>query len=817
VMQAERRRVLLGLLVLGALAVFVAREINVTGDITHFLPDGEAWPEVSLARELAGGELSRTLVVLATAPEGTAASDVAEMSVALEAALRGEPRVAPELAFLDVGPPVGIEESLWSLYKPRRFGFLNVAPEAVGEALSPEGLTAAAKMLKQQLASPMSSMVSRVAPEDPLLILPDLFRRLQSSGGENLIVVNGRFVTADERSAVMFLGTQSSAFDAAAMGPVLAGVAAAFTTANVAPDGGDGLGFELQLSGAARFAVRAEQAIRGDVQRVTVGSSVGLVLLLLLLFRSVRLVLLTLPVLAAGFLVGLSSCLLVFGQVHGLTLAFGASLIGVSIDYTVHFHCHQTLAPHPAGPRATLRGLWPGLSLGASTTVVGFLALLVATFPGLRELALFAASGITAALLATATFLPGLSAGPSSQPSATPLVTQRAVAALNKLLTWLGRRPRVAALPVVAAVIVSLIGLPQLTWNDDIGDLNRLDPDLVAEDEAVRQKVVAYEQGRLIVAVGSNEQAALEVNDRIAAALDDAQQAGEVLGFRSLAGMLPSAARQRALDGALRGDPQLWSRVETAFAAEGFVVDAFGPFRESLAEASPEPLQRADLLASPLEPMVRPFWVTLDEGWGVLTFVHGLSAGDALADRLAVIDGAHMVDMTGVFSAAYGVYRQRMAKLLLWGLAAVLALVWWRHRRLGPTLVAFVPAVLAAATTMALLSLGGMPMNMLSLVALLMVVSMGVDYGVFLAEAGDDPRALAATHLAVIVAALSTLMGFGLLALSDHPALLSIGVPSGLGVLLCVILAPTVRLLTLRSAESPDDQDGPKSGRAAES
>jgi predicted exporter len=340
--------------------------------------------------------------------------------------------------------------------------------------------------------------------------------------------------------------------------------------------------------------------------------------------------------------------------------------------------------------------------------------------------------------------------------------------------------------------------LPQLTWNDNIADLNRLDPALLAEDAAVRQKVLSYEQRRLVVALGSNEQDALEVNDQIADALEEARIAGEITGFRSLSGMLPSAARQKEADSFLRNEPGLSSRLEVALDQEGFKVEAFAPFRAALAGPAVAPLLRNDLLDSPLEPLVRPFWVSLERGPGVLSFVHGMSDADGVAERLQALDGAHMVDITGVLSDAYRAYRERMASLLLLGLVAVLALVWLRHRRWAPTWAAFFPAVLAAATTASILALCGVELNMLSLVALLMVVSMGVDYGVFLAEAGDDDRALRATHLAIVVASLSTTMGFGLLALSDYPALLSIGVPSGLGVLLCLILAPTVRLLTHR-------------------
>jgi predicted exporter len=127
---------------------------------------------------------------------------------------------------------------------------------------------------------------------------------------------------------------------------------------------------------------------------------------------------------------------------------------------------------------------------------------------------------------------------------------------------------------------------------------------------------------------------------------------------------------------------------------------------------------------------------------------------------------------------------------------AVVGLVALRYRALRPTLVACLPAILSAAITVGLLSLAGVALNMLSLVALLMVVSMGVDYGVFLAEAGDDRAALGATRLSVLVSGCSTALGFGLLALSDHPSLSSIGSTACLGIVLCLLGAPLLQHLT---------------------
>jgi len=775
--RGEAVRLAAGTLVLLVLAVFVAARLAVTTDITHFLPGGELSREVALARQLATSELSRTMVLLVEAAD-------TEMAVAasqeLAAALRAEPRVAAAIEFLDAGPPAGIEEAMWQLYQPRRLAFMAVDPADVPALLAPAGLAAAATRLKQQLRLPLSSMLSRVAPGDPFLVLPRLYERLAGGRSEGLVIEDGCFLGEDGRSAVLFLGTRAPSSDAPLQRPVLAGIRAAFDQVN-ARHGGR---LRLMQSGANRFAVHAESTIKADIDRVTVGSIVGLALVFLLMFRSLRIVLLTLPVLTAGFLAGTAACLLLFGKVHGLTLAFGASLIGVSVDYSVQFHCHQTVAPHPLGHRHTLSRIWTGLWLGAATTVVGFIALVVSSFPGLRELAWFAACGITAALFATSVFLPGLSG--NTRPTA---IAWWLVGAIRRITDLGGRRRLLLAVPIVAVLLLMAVGLPLTRWDDAITNLNRLDPALLAEDQSVRDRVVRYEQRRLVIATGDAEERALAVNDRVAAALDAAQQAGELAGWRSAATLLPSVARQRAVDAAVRGDATLWPRLRASLADAGFVVDGFLPFAAALTTAAPAPLSWSDLVATPMASLVRPFRVTIDGGVGMVSFLNDLHDEAALRRRLAKIDGARLIDIESILTTAYAAYRQDMTILLLLGLVAVIALVAVRHRAVRPTFEACAPALLAAAGTVAVLALAGVALNILSLVALLMIVSMGADYGIFLVEAQGSSKAIDATNLAVCLAGTTTILGFGLLAFSDQPALFSIGLTSGVGILLSLVLA----------------------------
>jgi len=782
----DRRLLSIGGLLLLALGALVALRWHVATDITHFLPEGEAHDDVHLARELAAGELSRTMVLLVDAPD---ASTAAAVSRAFEAELRGDPVVADGTARLVGGSGEGVEDAMWQTYSAHRVAFLADSAEQARARLAEPALRQAARALRGKLAGPMSDFLTRVVPSDPLLILPSLFERFLGDRAGGLKLVDGRFVTEAEDGCVLFLTTSAPMSNAALLRPVVQGIEAAFERVDARFDAA----LRLHQSGTHVFSLAAEQSIKADIRRVSIGSALGLTTLFLVMFRSMRLLLLVLPIVAAGFLAGTSACLLLFGQVHGLTLAFGAALIGVSVDYGLHFHCHHLHAGSPERPRDSLRAVWPGLLLGALTTITGFAALVASSFPGLRQLATFAIVGIATAALTTHLFLPGLQSTRPIRTGATTWLAERLGA-----LWFSPRRSRLALLlPLAAVLAVIAIGLPQLSWNGGIADLNKVDPVLEARDKAVRERVVRFEQSRLVVATGATEEAALQANDAIGAVLAQQQAAGALTGFRSLAPMLPSAAKQRAVDAAVRGDAQHWQQLSAALAQEGFVAAAFEPWRDLLAEAPPAPLRFAELAEGPLGAMVQPFRFTWSEGVGFVSFLHELHDADALRAALQGIDGAHLIDIAGTLGGAFGAYGERLLQLWLVGLAAVLLLVALRHRAVRPTLIAYVPAVLGAAGTTAVLALCGLQLNMLSLVALLMVVSMGVDYGVFLAEGDEQGEGLDATHLAVLVAGVSTIFGFGLLAISDQPALYSIGSTSGIGVLLCLVLAPTMRALTL--------------------
>ena len=95
-------------------------------------------------------------------------------------------------------------------------------------------------------------------------------------------------------------------------------------------------------SGPAVFAVRSREVIRRDVERLSAMATVDRGRLLLLAFRSPRVLGLAFVPVATGALAGVAAVALAFGTVHGITLGFGVVLIGEAIDYAIYFFAQRT-------------------------------------------------------------------------------------------------------------------------------------------------------------------------------------------------------------------------------------------------------------------------------------------------------------------------------------------------------------------------------------------------------------------------------------------------------------------------------------------
>jgi predicted exporter len=809
--------VALGVLALTLMSgVWSFHDLPLRTDLTDFVPESDDAELAAIAREVTDSEIART-TILSVGPTDDPHL-VATLSLAIGARLREEPTIA----WVRTGPPEDAQSTFYELYFPRRFAFAAGDADEARALTSERGLEARTRSLRTELTGPTAMLVRRIAPEDPLLLFPSLLRGFAgatpshearaSEAGEapqpiDLDVIDGAFV-ARERDAsgreqtygIVMLASRGTTFRAEAQEPVLAAIDRAFEAARDEA-GAPAEGVSLSQAGVARFAVRTERVLRDDTSRISTLSMVAIVVLFLVLFRGPRHLVLGAIPLGVGTVASVLACRLIFGGVHAITLAFGSSLFGVGIDFISHYSNQHVLDPKGCAA-ATMAHIRPGLALGALTTVAGLAGLGASTLPGMREIAVFSAVGVGASLAATLWLVP-----PFMPEGVVPTVAHRWLARSQAMLFEAVRaRPVLGSLLPIGAIVLCVAGLPRLAFVDDLRRMNEIDPALAAEDRLVRSRVAQGEAGRFVMAMGQDDEAALLASDRASAALEAAVAAGELTRFRSITPFLRSARTQRELDAVFRDDRELASRLGAVLEREGFVASMFSPFGQALAGPAPEPLDHATLWASSLGPLVSPFRVEVTDRAGArrvayLAFVEGVRDADALAARLGSIEGVRYFDQARYLEGAYRAFRERALLLVAGGVLVVFLMCFARYRSVVLATAAVAPALLASLTSLALVVLLGGEANLMHLVACLLVLSMGEDYAVFLLEERDAKEGPATTMVGILLACATTVLSFGLLAMSAHPALRALGFVTSVGVGLAFLLAP-LSLVLARGARS---------------
>jgi predicted exporter len=749
--------------------------LEFTNSIKEFIPAAGELGELSL--ELVDSPLARRMLI-------SVGGGAKRVSVA--AALAESLRSHSEVAWVESGFDDDALRGIYEIYFDRRVFLISDQPAAeIPAMLEPDALENRAAGLRRSLAQPGSMLIARTAPEDPLGLFEIIVDRIRgakpvlSSGG-------GNFQSASGDHAIVLLGLRSSPFDSERQAELLDYLDSEFRRLN-AEAGGD---LVLELSGINRIAVASERSIRGDTNFISAVSISVVCALFLLVFHSLRHLAIAILTPLGGFAVAMAVALSGENPVHGITLGFGFVLIGVAIDYPIHLMNHHALSPIGTRPRETVERIRSSLLLSGLTTTLAFIALALSDFPGLRAMGTFAAIGIPVSLLITLFSIPAF-----MRPSVASTPTQQVLAdGFAGLVGWLGARRGVATAIFAVYAVIAAVGVPQLHWEDDPSTLIAATPALIDESERVRQRIVDFDSGRFVAGLAPNVESALVLNDQIHERLAHAIVAGDLDGTSSLHTFLWSQALQRRNLEALQSVPELDDRIDRAFAQSGFRPGAFRSFTAAVVAPAAPPLRPEDFTGTALARMLDSL-VELDGRWAVVTYLRGVKSGDAIRDALAGLEDTYYVDQKEIVSDVYQGYRRSMVRVVAVGCAIIFVVLQLRYRNLRDGLLAFGTAALAAITTCGAFGILGVSVNVVSSISLLVVLGMGVDYGIFTVDGARAPDRLGATLSSILISCLTSVFVFGSLALSEQPALRAIGLTTGTGILFALALSPAVFVL----------------------
>ncbi len=523
---------------------------------------------------------------------------------------------------------------------------------------------------------------------------------------------------------------------------------------------------QLLSRGTVFYSDYASQQAKRDISTLGVATVLGVILLIVAVFRSLRPLLLCLLSIAMGALAGTVTTLLLFGELHLMTLVMSMSIIGISADYTLYYLTERMVHGGQDSPWQSLAKVRNALLLALLTTVAAYFIMMLAPFPGIRQMAVFAAAGLSAACLTVIFWHPWLCRGLPVRP-----VPARALM-LRWLSAWRDRRVSIG-LPVALA-LAALAGIATLRVDDDIAQLQALPQDILAQEKTITALTGQRVDQKWFVVHGASAQQTLERLEAFTPTLARAQRAGDLKSWRTLP--LNSLAQQERDLSLLRQAAPAVTRV-----LQNAGMTTVSP------DLNATPVQVDTWLASPASEGWRLLWLTLPGGEsGVLVPVDGVKNSPALRELAEQHPGVVWVDRKASFDSLFALYRAVLTGLLVVALAtiacgAMLRLGW----RKG--LITLVPSLVSLGCGLAALAISGHPVNLFSLLALVLVLGIGINYTLFF----NNPRGTPLTSmLAITLAMMTTLLTLGMLVFSATQAIGSFGIVLVSGIFTAFLLAP---------------------------
>jgi predicted exporter len=543
---------------------------------------------------------------------------------------------------------------------------------------------------------------------------------------------------------------------------------------------------EVLSAGVILHAAAASKQASTEMSIIGIGSVTGIMLLVWFSFRSLKPIGYMLLLVAVGCLGALSICLLLFERVHLLTLVFGATLIGVAQDYGIYFLCNRVSADTATDSSQLLRRLLPSLLLTLAAATVGYTGLTLTPFPGLRQMAVFSISGLVFAWLTVVFWFPVL-AGPNS------LNHTRFAQAFDTMLTrWPVLRVNwQSALAALTVVVLAVAGWSKLGFNDDIRALQRTPQELQDQQLKLGALLDAPTPVQFYLVQGESAEIVLQREEALKSRLDLLVDQQVLSGYQAISNWVPST-RTQAIRHTLTEEKLL--AADAALPTLAARIDEDAAWVEAMRRRATDPaaLTPELFLNAPAGAPWRHLWLgKTGNGFASIVALRGvrLAKLPELQDAAIGINGVQWVDKVAEISSVFARYRQYMGWVLLCSYIAVFCLLFARYR--ASTWRTLAPTIVASTVTIAVLSIAGHSLQLFHVLALMLLLGIGVDYGIFFQE--RSAQRPAAAWLAVSLSVASTVLAFGLLGLSSTPALQAFGLTMLLGTTLVWLIVPCFR------------------------
>ncbi len=824
---AERhyRSIFLVTLLLVVLSVVGASRLEFDADVLALLPDDD--PVVDTFRETLAefGGLDLLLVIVRL-PEDPIVGPYLELVDHLGPALEA----LPELEYVDY--KIGKPDELLRAFFPKAFLFLDdEARSSVASRLTADGMAVQAQELRHILTTPQALARKEFMLLDPLG-LSTLFLQ-QMTGGSGALGVDwtsGHYLARDHRLVVLLAKPikppQDLAFNrqlSTQVTAVVEGIKERQWPEIAGPNGPEPP--EILLGGGYLTALEDASLIQNDIVVNAVSSMVMVLLLFLFAFRRLGLLLYAAVPLTTGLILAFGFAAVTTGKLSSATSGFAALLIGLGIDFVIVSYGRFVEERNRGRTASEALRLMTGhcgraVVIGGVTSAATFYAFAVTKFTGLRQMGILTATGILLCMLCVLFLLPAMLAWSEARHrrrDTAPSLFLHGFGA-DKIVRLAMSRPRPVLVIGLITTLAAVLLLPRLSFESSIRNMRPKGHRGFVVQDLVAKHFGSNFEFMMLVLRGETAEEVLGLAGRATVKAQPMVDAEVLNSVESITRLIPPPEQQEAALAWMRSEREdllapeaLRARFDTAMTDAGLRAAPFGEGLDLLlaAASQTESIGLSDLdTIEGSDRLLARYLRESDRGWTSVVYLHAPPriwkrapppAAEVLAEELgpnAVLTGMNVLSR----NVREQVWVDAVVACVL-GAVLVLLLLWVDFRRIGDTLLSMAPLGVGILWMLGGMVAFGIAMNFMNIFVTTMIIGIGVDYGVHMLHRNRELRhndivslanGLAETGKAIVMAAASTIVGFGALVFSHYPGLRSIGAVAILGAVCTAVVAITL-------------------------
>ncbi|MBR6453736.1 MAG: transporter [Fibrobacter sp.] len=565
-------------------------------------------------------------------------------------------------------------------------------------------------------------------------------------------------------------------------------------------------------SGVPFHSFESSDRAKSEIAWISGVSIVLILLLLLYFFRSTTPIVATLSTIAIAIFTALSFTWFTFGKVHVFTLVFGTSIIGVSVDYAVHFFVNWK-----SGVQNVRSSIIKGLLLGFLTTELSYIALTFAEFSLLRQTAVFSIVGLLSSFLTITLLFHAAFENANKAKTAAKLEPENLPTRFPKVfLGAYSKLPKRAARLMFALFILALLpGLKQLYIHTDIGNFYTMSDEIKAS-EALTSKLNNLGISPTYFIVEGEDEALVLMHDEILnSRLLEAKEEGLLESFLSITNYIPCFKAQartsfnskRLFYGWISSYDDFFDVDTTKMLTLDVknYLNEIGVENDSFFVAGLESfpnfvffkklnedgeLVDADLMNSlpqSVRSIMQILWIG-KVGNKYYSAVIPLHVSDKFdAQKMAEgLPDVHVVNkMQNINHALTKISHVSLALVgVAYAVVFLILVIVYKFKDAVRIIRAPVLASLFAASFFGYMNID---FNFFAIVGVILTLGIGIDYALFFKEGG---RSNLTTALAIMLSAMTTLISFGSLACSAFVPVHTFGLAVLLGISCCFLISP---------------------------